>query len=198
MPNIPASVGYFTLTGRHTVGGADSTDPDEIPNAVGSNGTLKLIPQLPDDRPVVAVAEEEAVSIVPVTCRLGDGYIYPPADGITSSPEPGEPGVRAIASKQAGLQPADWWWLAEFIPDPGEKWKTFSLLFQSVPGDDLTIARLIMQSPPVDPRTTYQQIWFQVAAFPGAPVDLADLPVGFRPGVDLLLNTTTKEFAEVY
>lgn len=198
MPNIPASVGYFTLTGRHTVGGADSTDPDEIPNAVGSNGRVVFTPQLVDARPIVAVAEDEAISVVQVPCRLGDGYIYPPADGITGGVEPGTQGVRLIASRQAATQPESWWWRADFIPDEGEPWLPFSLVFQTVPGQELTIAQLIAQSPPVMTGTTYQQLWFIVSAFPTDPVLLADLPDGFRPGIDLLVNSTTQQYAEVY
>ncbi|MFE6645648.1 hypothetical protein ACFVJS_03735 [Nocardioides sp. NPDC057772] len=157
MADLPAEVGFLTLTGSVVEGLADSVDFGNQPDAVVAEATIVITPEgLPPQRPyVVAPISETIVYPRSVVCRLINGVLYGPDDGsqpVPGEPTPAAPGVRLIAPNQAALDYTGWRWVANLSPsgDPAAKWRPFTIAFTGVPGDSITLAQAAMQQTAVN------------------------------------------------
>lgn len=182
------NLGALNVTGRLLLGYADSADTDTTPDIGAPLATVLIEPILEGTDPLVYLADGSMVRPVPVVASIRfDGYVVPPADGISSEPAPKDldpvatpvPVVRLIAPQQ-GFDVQAWSWRATFKPvGGGPSFAAFSRVFSGAPGETVDLGRAKSTAPPkaVTPALAYD---VDTVAEP--------YPEGFRPGIDFLLT----------
>lgn len=185
MTDLPASVGVLTVTGQLLSLIADSTDPDERPDARVPLAAIRITASAPT--PVVALAEKTMLTFDPVDAYLDiDGRIVPAADG-----ESGLPGIeteiRLVAPIQTALSHVAWGWLFHISPIAPSTHAPFTVFVTGVPGaevdlGDSVIAGLVSSS------VAQPKVWEQVGT---------DLPDDIKVG-DFLIDTTVPTAMQFY
>jgi hypothetical protein len=158
--DVPAGVGWLTVTLFADEALADSTDEGDPPDRVGLNGTVTLTPMgLPASRRyLVDVSSGDPASyrlIVPrrIVCPVVDGTMYAPDNG-SEGVEQAENGVRIIPTVSTGLDVVGWWWQAEWTPQPQLRGgppvvPAFDIPFTGRDGDTVNLAAAAMNPPAV-------------------------------------------------
>lgn len=181
MADLPGDIGYLTVSGKASLGLADSNDAGEQPDRVAATAIVTFTPLLGTQDVIVAVADDEIVMPQPIKCTLDStGRLVPPADGVGAAPDPSAPKyVQLIAPNQASLNYTGWSWRATFAPIAPQNWNPFSRVFTGAPGDTVSLAQLTATTPSPG---VLSALIFEVAT------TAEPFPAGYRVGVDLLLT----------
>lgn len=160
MADVPAGVGWLTLTLFGDEAIADSIDVGDPPDRVGLNGTLTLTPRgLPATRLyLVDISSGDPAAyrlIVPrrIVCPVVDGIVYAPDNG-SEGVEQAENGVRIIPTISTGLDMTGWWWQAAWQPQAQVRNgppvpPPFIIPFVGRDGDTVNLAVAAMNPPAV-------------------------------------------------
>lgn len=184
VPNL----GALKVSGQLLLGYADSADSDTIPDVGVPLGTVLFEPVIEGNDPLVYLATGAMVRPIPIVATIrSDGYVAPPADGISSDPAPAdmdpvttpEPVTKLIAPEQ-GFNIQGWSWRATFKPRAiGPTFPQFTRLFTGAPDQSIDLGLALSATPTkgVTPALVYD---VDTIAEP--------YPTGFRPGIDFLLT----------
>lgn len=160
MTDVPAGVGWLTVTLFADEALADSTDTGDPPDRVGLNGTVTLTPMgLPANRRyLVDVSSGDPATyrlIVPrrIVCPVVDGVMLAPDNGSEGVGQAAN-GVRIIPTISTGLDLVGWWWRSEWAPQPQLKGgppvvPAFDIAFVGHDGDTINLAAAAMNPPAV-------------------------------------------------
>jgi hypothetical protein len=175
MADVPASVGWMTVSGQMIVGIADSGDAGRAPDAVAALATVTFTPSAMFDRPLAVGSSGLLLQVTTVTASLD-------ADGVLVDAS-GSPGVTLVAPQQPPLSRTDWTWTVTFAPIAPQSWKAFSFVFTGAPGEEKNVGTMAL----TEPSAGISQAVVYDAATQNPPY-----PAGFRPGIDLLLTPDGK------
>lgn len=160
MADVPAGVGWLTVTLFADEALADSSDVGDPPDRVGLNGTVTLTLQgLPASRPYLVdissgdPASYRLLSTRPIVCPVVDGIIEAPdngSEGVASA----ENGVRIIPTISTGLDVAGCWWRASWTPQTQIRngppvVPPFTIPFTGRDGDVVNLAAAALTPPAV-------------------------------------------------
>lgn len=184
MADLPGTLGYLTVTGRGVLALGDSNDVGNQPDQVTALARIVFEPAFNVDV-LTSLPDDMFVFAQKVTCIFNsDGRLVPPADGVSSPPDPAAPTyVSLIAPNQASLSSQGWDWVASFNPIAPQTWAPFKRVFTGAPGDVISLAQVIRTQP--NPGVL-QALVFDVAT------TAEPFPTGYRIGIDLLLTPDNK------
>lgn len=170
--NVPADIGYMTVSGQLLRGIADSNDADVTPDARPAIGTVTFTSNAPV--PTIAATDQIMFIIDQVKCDLdADGYLVAPTDGEGVAPtDTAVRSVNLIAPNQASLSNVGWVWTATVKPGTGQRWAAFTIKFTGVPGDVLDLSQAALAAT-TSSLTAQPVVW---------PVHGTTIPTGAIPG----------------
>lgn len=140
MPDIHASVGHLTLTGKITPGLADSDDAADSPDTIAGVATVTITASVPR---VVVAADKSVVPLLPVKATLNAaGQLVAPADGLGTTGT--STAVSLIAPDQDAIVPNAWQWKASVVPAGDQTWEPFEVTFGGEPDDTTSIGEALV------------------------------------------------------
>lgn len=178
MADVPASVGWFSVSGRLLLGLADSDDAGNSPDAVSAVADVIITNNAPV--PLVAATEGVMFKVADVHATLDtEGRLRPPANGLDGTPSPNSTEVFLVAPNQASIHEVGWWYTFTFVPRAGQTWETFSIQVTGEPGDTKNLASEVVAGN-VSTSARQPTVWVQ---------DGTALPAAIQPG-QFLLDTS--------
>lgn len=190
MPDVPESVGKFTVTGLLWDVVGDSDDVGDLPDVRRPVATAIFAPERKEGVPPAAPGESMLLGLNPVVAGFdGLGRLVPPADGHAGPLSESREGVTLVSPMAPAITDNDWHWRCTITPARrGSGWEPFSVRVVGYPGEVLNLAELVTEQ---KARETAQipPVWF-VNVPPGgaSPEDVAAdvmeaaAALGARPG----------------
>lgn len=142
MPDIHASVGHLTLTGKVLMGYADSDDVGEQTDATAAVADVQIKASIPR---VVVTANEDVINLPTINGSLnGEGQLVAPADGKSTTGT--STSMRLIAPQQASISHVNWHWEVTVRPIEGTGviFEPITVIVTGAPGDAKTIGGEIL------------------------------------------------------
>lgn len=159
MADLPAGIGYITVSAKGVLAGTDSNDAGSVPDAIPLSASVVISPSI--SRPIAStLGDNTVIALGRINCTLdSSGILRPPGD------DTGE--VRLIAPQQDSITIRDWTWKASFTPTLGtsQSWAAFDITFTGAPGEIVVLADVLAANAVTSvPSSTLEQVVLHAAA----------------------------------